>query len=122
MINAWYIMGEFHINLLNSIVSGTNFFNIMATSYLKPHILISTRLNNEGYFTSLIDNIFCNTNNKSISGTIAYDISDHLPIFFSTYNNKNNNSNNNNYKYVIKQTMHIRNVTKLNINKFINKI
>ena len=105
-----YIMGDFNVNLLNNTDSSTNFLNLMASSYFKPHIFIPTTLINDGYFTSLIDNIFCNTNNQSISGTIAYDISDHLPIFFSTYNNNNNK---NSCRYEGKQTIHIRNFTKL---------
>ena len=58
----------------------------MSSFYLKPNN--PTRLNKEGKLTSLIDNILTNTTKDSFSGTIVYDISDHLPIFYSTYTKK----------------------------------
>ena len=115
--NTWYIVGDVNINLLNSETSA-NFINIMSSYCFKPHISTPTRLNNEDNHTSLIDNIFNNTNNESFSGTIGYDISDHLPIYYCAYNNSNNNIFNN-------QTTHARvlwNLTKTNINIFIIKI
>ena len=109
--NPCYIVGDFNINLLNSETSA-NFFDLMNSSYcLKPHISTPTRLNNEGNYTSLIDNISSNTNNESFSGTISYDISDHLPIYYCVYNNSTNNNIFNN------QTTHarvLRNLTKTN--------
>ena len=111
------ILEDFNINFLNNTDTNTIFINIMASSYFITQITIPTRLNNEGYFTSLID-ISSNTKNKSVPGTIAYDISDHLHIFFCMYNNNNNN----NCAYKGKQKRHIRNFTKLNINKLTNKI
>ena len=53
------------------------------------------QLNNEGNYTSLINNIFSNTNDESFSSTISYDISDHLPIYHCAYNDSNDNNNNN---------------------------
>ena len=68
-----YIVGDFNINLLNSETSA-NFLDLMSSYCFKPHISTPTRLNNDGNYTSLIDNIFSNTNNESYSGTISYDI------------------------------------------------
>ena len=116
--NPCYIFGDFNINLLNSETSA-NFLDPMSSYCFKPHISTPTRLNNEGNYTSSIDNIFSNTNNESYSGTISYDISDHLPIYYCAYNNSNNNNIFNN------QTTHarvLRNLSKTNINNFINKI
>ena len=112
--NPCYIVGDFNINLLNPETS-TNFLNLMSSYCYKPHISTPTRLNNEDNYTSLIDNIFSNTNNESFSGTISYDISDHLPIYYCAYNNNIFNN----------ETTHaseLSNLTKTNINNFINKI
>ena len=77
-------MGDFNIDMLIMTDTTTTFLNIMSTLYFKPNIISPTSLNNDGKFTSLIDNIFTNTTNDSFSGTIVYDISDHFPIFYST--------------------------------------
>ena len=66
--------------------------------------------------------MFSDANNGSFFGTISYDISDHLPIYYCAYNNSNNNNNNN---IVNNQATHasvLRNLTKTNINNFINEI
>ena len=81
-------MGDFNIDMLTMTDTTTTFLNIMSTFYFKPNIFSPTRLNNDGKFTSLIDNIFANTTNDSFSATIVYDISDNLPIFYSTYTKK----------------------------------
>ena len=84
-----FILGDFNIDMLNMTDTTTTFLNTMSTFYFKPNIFSPTRLNNDGKFTSLIDNILTNMTNDSFSGTIVYDISDHLPIFYSTYTKKN---------------------------------
>ena len=81
-------MGDFNIDMLTMTDTTITFLNTMSTFCFKPHIFSPTRLNNDGKFTSLIDNIFTNTTNDYFSGTIVYDISDHLPIFYSTYTKK----------------------------------
>ena len=86
-------MCDFNIDMLTMTDTTTTFLNIMSTFYFKPNIFSPTRLNNDGKFTSLIDNIFTNTTNDSISGTIVYDISDQLPIFYSTYTQKKQTMN-----------------------------
>ena len=78
-------MRDFNIDMLNMTDTTTTFLNTMSSSYFKPNISNPTRLNNDGKFTALMDNIFSNTTNYSFSGTIVYDISDHLPIFKSNY-------------------------------------
>ena len=78
-------MGDFNIDTLNMTDTATTFLNTMSSFYFKPNILSPTRLNKEGKFTSLIDNIFGNATNDSFSGTIGHDISDQLPTFYSAY-------------------------------------
>ena len=87
MIDTSFIQYKLHNNKANYFYSRADMFT-MSTFYFKPNIFSPTRLNNDGKFTSLIDNIFTNTTNDSISGTIVYDISDHLPIFYLTYTKK----------------------------------
>ena len=79
------MMGDFNIDMLNMTDTTTTFLNTMSTFYFKLNIFNPTRLNNDGNFTSLIDNYLANTTNDSFYGTIVYDISDRLPIFYSTY-------------------------------------
>ena len=105
--NPSFIMGDFNIYMLNMTDTTTTFLNTMFTFYFKPNILSLTRLNNDGKFTSLIDIIFTNTNIDSFSGTIVYDISDHLPIFYSTDTKKTD--------YEPRQTTHTRNFTKSSV-------
>ena len=114
-------MDKININLLSPETSA-NFIDLVSSYCFKPHISTPTRKNNEGNYASLFDNIFSNTNNESYSGTIIYDISDHLPIFYCAYNNSNNNNNNNIF---INQSTHagvIWNISKTNIVNFINEI
>ena len=91
--NPTFIMGDFNIDMLTMTDTTTTFLNTMSTFYFKPNVFSPTRLNNDGKFTSLIDNIFTNTTNDSFSGTIVYDISDHLPIFYLTYTKKKKTMN-----------------------------
>ena len=91
----------------------TNFLNAMSSFYFNPNIFNPTRLNKEGKFTSLIDNIISNMTNDSFSGTIVYDISDHLPILYSTYKKTDNEP---------RHTTCTRNFTKSSVNDFICKI
>ena len=70
--------------MLNKTDTTITFQNTMSTFYLKPNILSPTRLNNDEKFPSLIDNIIANSTNDSSSGTIVFDISNNLPIFYST--------------------------------------
>ena len=119
--NPYYIVGDFNINLLISETSA-NFLNLISSYCFEPHISTPTRLNNEGNYSSLIDNIVSNTNNESFSSTICYDISDHLPIYYCAYNSSNYNNNHNIFN---NQTTHARvlgNLTKTNINNFFDKI
>ena len=111
-----YIVGDFNINLLNTETSA-NYLDLMSSYCFRPHISTLTRLNNEGDYTSLIDNIVSNTNNESFSGTICYDISNHLPIYYCAYNNINDNYNHNIFNKQPTHAMVLKNLTKTNIKK-----
>ena len=87
--NPSFIMVDFNIDMLTLTDRTTTFLNTMSTFYFKPNIPSPTGLNNDGKFTSLIDNIFANTTNDSFSGTIVYDISDQLHIFYLTNTKEN---------------------------------
>ena len=87
--NPPFMMSNFNIDMLNMTDTTTTFLDTMSTLCFKPNIINPTRLNYDGKFTSLKDDIFTNTTNDSFSGTIVYDISDHLPIFYSTHAKKN---------------------------------
>ena len=91
----------------------TTFLNTISTFYFKLNIFSPTRLNNDGKFASLIDNIFTNTNNDSFSGTIVYDISDHLPIFYSTNTKKTD--------YEPRHTTYTRSFTKSSVDDITRK-
>ena len=112
--NLSFMMGDFNIDMLNMTDTTTTFLNTMSTFYFKLNIFNPTRLNNNGKFTSLIDNIFTNTTNDSFSGTIVYDISDHLPIFYSTYTKKRD--------YEPRHTTYTQNFTKSSVDNFNRKI
>ena len=55
------------------------FVNLLQSYGLNPKITNATRIT--ANTSTLIDNIFTNDNNKSISGSLICTISDHLPIF-----------------------------------------
>ena len=82
-----YIMGDSHINLLDNTDLSINFLNIMFPPCLRQWIHTPTTLNTDGNVTTNIDKIFSSTYMQLHSGTIPYDISDHLPIFCTTYEN-----------------------------------
>ena len=108
------MIGDFNIDMLNMTDTTTTFLDTMSTFYFKPNIHSPTRLNSDGKFTSLIDNIIANTTNDSFSETIVYDISDHLPIFYSTYTKKTD--------YEPRHTTYALNFTKSSVDDFIRKI
>ena len=108
--NPSFIMGDLNIDMLNITDTNTTFLNTMSSFYFKPYIFNATRLNTEGKFTSLIDNILSNMTNDSFSGTIVYDISDHLPIFYSTYIKTD---------YEPRHTKYTQNFTKNNVNGYL---
>ena len=74
-------------------------------------------MSTNGNFTSLIDKIFSSTYMQLYSGTISYDISNHLPIFCATYN-EITNDNTNHTKYIGNSTEEkIVNLSKLTSQK-----
>ena len=90
---------NFNINLLSNADLSINFFHIMSSFCFRQSINTPTRLNTDGNFSSLIDRIFSNTYMQLHSGTISYDISDHLPIICTTYRKITNVCANHN-KYI----------------------
>ena len=80
--NPSFIIGDFNIDKLKMTDTATTFLNAMSSIYFNPNINNPTRLSKEGKFTSLMENIIGKTTNVSFSGTILYDICDHLRIFY----------------------------------------
>ena len=83
--NSSYVMGDLNVDMLSMTDTTVTFLNTMSSYYFNHHICSPTKLNTEGKFTLLIDTIYYNTTIDSFSGTIAYVISGHLPMFYSTY-------------------------------------
>ena len=83
------IMGDFSLDLLQiqSHAETDDFMNILGSSFFQPQILQPTRITDHS--ATLIDNIFFNSlEHFTISGNLAYDITDHLPNFliFNKFN------------------------------------
>ena len=78
-----FLVGDFNIDLLKVDVDPptTNFFDIITTNLLVPHIIHPTRITSET--RTLIDNIYSNSTNfkDGISGNLTLAISDHLAQF-----------------------------------------
>ena len=77
------VTGDFNYDILkyeyNSIIN--DFINLMYSHFLQPFILEPTRIVNNNR-SSLLDNIFTNTHNKTLnSGNLSDKISDHMPNF-----------------------------------------
>ena len=98
-----YIIGDVNVNLLGNTDLSINFLNTMSSFCFRQCIHTPTRLNTDGNFTSLVDNIYSNIYMQLHSGTISYDISDHLHIFCTTYKEITNDNTN--------RTKYIRNYT-----------
>lgn len=81
----FYLLGDFNINLFNvkHHVPTANFMNTMFSHLGVPLINRPTRLTSSS--ATLIDHIYTNAiqllENKSLSGVLCVNISDHLPIF-----------------------------------------
>ena len=80
------ILGDYNIDLIktSSDVETSEFFNLISSHNILPHITLPTRVNDRSQ--TLIDNIFFNFNDANIiSGNLCYllfvAISDHLPQF-----------------------------------------
>ena len=73
-----YILGDFNINLLNyeSDRYTAYFLDNMYSNSCTPYITLPTRITPRS--KTLIDNIFYNNFNASMSGNLITDISDHL--------------------------------------------
>ena len=76
------VMGDFNLDLLqvNSHKETDDFLNILGSSFFLPQILQPTRITYHS--ATLIDNIFFNSlEHFTISGNIAYDLTNHLANF-----------------------------------------
>ena len=115
------ICGDFNINLLQ--LSTNSHFNSYFDSILSkgfyPNITLPTRLSAASNFTcnTLIDNILTNDieeKNKSKSGILINDISDHKMIF-TYYENCT-------YIEEIKKTVEIEVINELSLQNFVNEL
>ena len=81
-----YIMGDFNLNLINisEHIPTSDFVELMFSYPFFPLINKPTRLTETS--ATLIDNIFCNSIDKSkcFNEIIYTDVSDHFPIFTIT--------------------------------------
>ena len=85
-----YIMGDFNLNLINisEHIPTSDFVELMFSYSFSPLINKPTRLAETS--ATLINNIFCNSSDKSkcFNGIINTDVSDHFPIFTITKSEK----------------------------------
>ena len=86
-----YLAGDFNYNLLHheKNVTISKFLNMILQNNLQPCITEPSRIVN-GNKPSLIDNIFTNTLENTISGNLFEKISDHMPNFVIIQNVKAN--------------------------------
>ena len=78
------LAGDYNLNLLkiNESEICCEFFDLLTSQSLFPHITLPTRLTNGG--GTLIDNLFCKMNKsikKNTAGILLNQLSDHLPCF-----------------------------------------
>jgi len=90
-----YIAGDYNIDLLKTDKdeNSSNFFNDLLSYSFFPTIVKPTRITDTS--ATLIDNIYTNAFDKidkSQSGILYTDISDHLPVFILVYSNINTKS------------------------------
>ena len=72
---------RFRVRFESSCSIINDFINLMYSHFLQPFILEPTRIVNNNR-SSLLDNIFTNTHNKTLnSGNLSDKISDHMPNF-----------------------------------------
>ena len=86
--NNLFLVGDFNVNILD--VNNNYYKHFINTIYSMGCFPLVTRPTRYGNTINLlIDNIYCNDNEKPISnGIIISDISDYLPIYV-IYNNNN---------------------------------
>ena len=82
------IMGDFNINTLSKNKITKDYLNVIYSEGFNPLIFEATRINETSQ--SCIDHIHTNFVNSCTSGSIAYEIADHLPIFCIVYDPQNN--------------------------------
>ena len=92
-----YFAGDYNIDLLSKDRNSRMFVNLFNSNALYPFIDKPTRITHNS--STLIDNIFSNTEVRHVaSGIIFSDISDHLPIFVIINNQQKQNTFSNSSK------------------------
>ena len=77
------LLGDLNINLMNNSSEREHFMNFMQSYYFVPKITKPTRFSsNISEVPSLLDQIWTNFIDNSISGILSIDITDHCPVFF----------------------------------------
>ena len=84
LVQDLVLAGDYNLNLLkiNENEICCEFFDLLTSHSLFPHITLPTRLTNGG--GTLIDNLFCKLNKsimKNTAGILLNQLSDHLPCF-----------------------------------------
>ena len=75
-----YLSGDYNIDILKSNRSSQSLLNLLNAYAIHPFISKATRISSVS--STLIDNVFSNTIDRSVASGIIYpDLSDHLPIF-----------------------------------------
>ena len=75
------LLGDFNINLLKfNNPEVFNFLDTLGSYFILPQIVLPTRITENSQ--TLIDNIFSNITESSVSGNLLHSISDHLAQFF----------------------------------------
>ena len=109
-----YICGDFNVNLFNHdkhIQSG-KFLDLFTSEGFYPLITHPSRITKTS--STLIDNIFTNILDKSISsGLMISDISDHLPVFQISHNSDISVSNVKNYAVIVKRIINVVNIEQI---------
>ena len=108
-------MGDFNIDVIKigNNTTADAFVNQLLSSSFYPLITKPTRITERS--ATLIDNILANRlNNNNINGILFSDLSDHLPLFTVEQNIKVKSQN-----YTAKMK---RNISKENIDKFVEKL
>ena len=110
-------MGDFNVNLMNYQTNNLTgeFLDIMYSNLLCPMINRPTRITS--HTATLIDNILTNNiDADSVNGLLFSDISDHLPIFSISFDDKSNSCTNDRFINLF------RDKRESNVNKFKEKI
>ena len=78
-----FICGDFNLNILNLLTCDNNvdFLNLMIANSYSPVITKPSRIDDTTNSYTLLDNIFCKSPTRYISGLLLTALSDHYPVF-----------------------------------------